>query len=102
MSKRHHVFFLQDGHTRGTVQYANDVLGLLGPDVILSHATNLTGEEIQLIASGGTRVSHNPSSVFSMNGRCPVTELIDAGAIVMMGAAAAARDRSFAMFRHMF
>ena len=102
VSTRHHVLFLQDGHTRGTVKYANDVLGLLGPDVILSHATNLTGEEIKLIASTGTRISHNPSSVFSMNGRCPVTELIDAGAIVMLGSDGVAPDRSFDMFRHMF
>jgi cytosine/adenosine deaminase-related metal-dependent hydrolase len=102
LSKRYHVLFLQDGHTRGTVQYANDVLGLLGPDVILSHATNLTGAEIKLIAATGTRISHNPSSVFSMNGRCPVTELIDAGAIVMLGSDGVAPDRSFDMFRHMF
>ena len=102
LSKRYHTLFLQDGHTRGTVQYANDVLGLLGPDVILSHATLLTDEEIKLIASTGTRVSHNPSSVFSMNGRCPVTELIDAGAIVMLGSDGVAPDRSFDMFRHMF
>ena len=102
LSKRYHTLFLQDGHTRGTVQYANDVLGLLGPDVILSHATRLTDEEIKLIAATGTRISHNPSSVFSMNGRCPVTELIDAGAIVMLGSDGVAPDRSFDMFRHMF
>jgi len=33
-ARRYHVLFLQDGHTRGTVKYANDVLDLLGPDVI--------------------------------------------------------------------
>ena len=102
LSKRCHVLFLQDGHTRGTVQYANDVLELLGPDVILSHATNLTEQEIRLIASTGTRISHNPSAVFSMLGRNPATELIDAGAIVMLGSDGAAPDRSFDMFRHMF
>jgi 5-methylthioadenosine/S-adenosylhomocysteine deaminase len=102
LSKRHHVLFLQDGHTRGTVQYANDVLDLLGPDVILSHATKLTDEEIKLVALTGTRISHNPSSVFSMNGRCPATELIEAGAIVMLGSDGVAPDRSFDMFRHMF
>ena len=102
LSRRQHVLFLQDGHTRGTVKFANDVLGLLGPDVVLSHATNLTSEEIQLIASTGTRISHNPSSIFSMNGRCPVTELIDAGAVVMLGSDGVAPDRSFDMFRHMF
>jgi len=102
LSKSYHILFLQDGHTRGTVQYANDVLGLLGPDVILSHATNLTAREVKLIASTGTGISHNPSSVFSMNGRCPVTELIDAGANVILGSDGVAPDRSFDMFRHMF
>jgi 5-methylthioadenosine/S-adenosylhomocysteine deaminase len=102
LSKRYHVLFLQDGHTRGTVKYANDVLELLGPDVILSHATNLTEQEIRLIASTGTRISHNPSAVFSMLGRNPATELIDAGAIVMLGSDGVAPDRSFDMFRHMF
>lgn len=102
LSRRQHVLFLQDGHTRGTVQYANDVLNLLGSDVILSHATNLTAEEIRLIAATGTRISHNPSSIFSMNGRCPVTELIDAGATVMLGSDGVAPDRNFDMFRHMF
>jgi len=102
LSKRYGVLFLQDGHTRGTVQFANDVLGLLGPDAIFSHATNLTGSEIALIASTGTRISHNPSAVFSMMGRNPTTELIDAGAVVMLGSDGVAPDRSFDMFRHMF
>lgn len=102
MSRRHHVFFLQDGHTRGTVKFANDVLGLLGPDAIFSHATSLTEEEIGLIASTGTRISHNPSAIFSMYGRNPTTELIDAGATVMLGSDGVAPDRSYDMFRHMF
>lgn len=102
LSRRYHVLFLQDGHTRGTVQFANDELGLLGPDAILSHATNLTDSEIKLIASTGTRISHNPSAVFSMMGRNPATELIDAGATVMLGSDGVAPDRSFDMFRHMF
>ncbi len=102
LSKRYHVFFLQDGHTRGTVKFANDVLGLLGPDAIFSHATSLTDEEIKLIASSGTRISHNPSAIFSMYGRNPTTELIDAGAIVMLGSDGVAPDRSYDMFRHMF
>lgn len=102
LSKRLGVFFLQDGHMRGTVKFANDELGLLGPDVILSHAIELTDEEIELLAKTGTRVSHNPSAIFSIMGRNPTTELIDAGAIVMLGSDGAAPDRSYDMFRHMF
>ncbi|WP_374524205.1 amidohydrolase family protein [Sphingopyxis sp.] len=102
LSKRAGVLFLQDGHTKGTVQFANDELGLLGPDAIFSHATDLTDQEIRLIASTGTRISHNPSAIFSIMGRNPTTELIDAGAIVMLGSDGAAPDRSYDMFRHMF
>jgi len=102
LSKRYHVLFMQDAHTRGTVKFAIDELGLSGPDVIFSHATNLTDEEIKLIASTETRISHNPSSVFSIMGRNPTTELIDAGAVVMLGSDGSAPDRSYDMFRHMF
>lgn len=101
MATRHGVFFVQDGHTRGTVKAAQE-LGLLGPDAIFSHATELTPEEIALVASSGTRIVHNPSAIFSIRGRNPTTELIDAGAMVMLGSDGPAPDRSYDMFRHMF
>lgn len=102
LSKQRGVFFVQDGHTRGTVKFAHEQLNLLGPDAIFSHATELTEEEIRLVASTGTRISHNPSAIFSIRGRNPTTELIDAGAIVMLGSDGPAPDRSYDMFRHMF
>jgi 5-methylthioadenosine/S-adenosylhomocysteine deaminase len=102
LSKKYGVFFIQDGHTRGTVKFAHEQLNLLGPDAIFSHATDLTEEEIKLIASTGTRISHNPSAIFSIRGRNPTTELIDAGAVVMLGSDGSAPDRSYDMFRHMF
>ncbi len=101
-SKKHQLLFAQDGHTRGTVQFANDSLGLLGPDAIFSHATELTTDEIALVARTGTRIVHNPSAIYSMRGRAPVTELLDAGATVMLGSDGVAPDRSYDMFRHMF
>lgn len=102
LSKRHGVFFVQDGHTRGTIRFANDELSLLGPDAIFSHATELTEDEIQLVARTGTRIVHNPSAIFSIRGRNPTTELLDAGAVVMLGSDGPAPDRSYDMFRHMF
>lgn len=102
LSKRHGVLFVQDGHTRGTVKFANDELGLLGPDALFSHATELTEEEIALLAQTNTRIVHNPSAIFSIRGRNPTTELIDAGVTVMLGSDGVAPDRSSDMFRHMF
>ena len=37
-----------------------------------------------------------------MLGRCPATELIDAGVTVMLGSDGVGPDRSYDMFRHMF
>jgi len=101
-SKKYGVPFTQDGHTRGTVKFAHEELGLLGPDALLSHSTDLTDEEIGILRETDARVVHNPSAVASMTARCPVPELLDAGVTVMLGSDASAPDRSFDMFRHMF
>ncbi|MBM3134123.1 MAG: amidohydrolase family protein [Chloroflexi bacterium] len=102
LTKRYGVLFTQDGHTRGTVKFAHEELGILGPDALLSHSTDLTAEEIQICKLTDTRIVHNPSAVASMVGRCPVPELLDAGVTVILGSDGTAPDRSYDMFRHMF
>ncbi len=94
------LVFTQDGHTTGSVAYANE-LGILGPNALLSHSTALTGDEIRIVAETGTHIAHNPSAIASILARCPVTELIEAGANVAIGSDATAPDRSADMFRHM-
>ncbi|MFC2169302.1 amidohydrolase family protein [Acidobacteriota bacterium] len=102
LSKKHGLLFTQDGHSRGTVKFAHEELGILGPDVLLSHSTELSAEEIQICKETNTRIVHNPSAIASMRGRCPVPELLDAGVTVMLGSDGVAPDRSYDMFRHMF
>ena len=102
ISRRHGLLFTQDGHARGTVKFAHEELGILGPDALLSHATELTDEEIQICRETNTRIVHNPSAIASIRGRCPVTELLEAGVTVMLGSDGVAPDRSYDMFRHMF
>lgn len=102
LTRKYGLLFTQDGHARGTVKYAHEKLGILGPDALLSHSTELTEEEIQICRQTGTRIVHNPSAVASMTGRCPVPELLDAGVTVMLGSDGIAPDRSYDMFRHMF
>ena len=41
--------------------------------------------EIQLVVDTGSHIAHNPSAVASIMARCPVTELITAGANVCLG-----------------
>jgi 5-methylthioadenosine/S-adenosylhomocysteine deaminase len=102
LSRKYGLLFTQDGHSRGSVKFAHETLGILGPDALLSHSTELTAEEIQICKETNTRIVHNPSAIASMTGRCPVTELLDAGVTVMLGSDGVAPDRSYDMFRHMF
>lgn len=102
LSKRYGLLFTQDGHSSGTVKWAHEQLDLLGPDVLLSHATGMTAEEIAIVASTKTKIVHNPSAVAAMRERFTLVELLDAGATVMLGSDGVAPDRSYDMFRHMF
>ncbi|GAB5374668.1 MAG: amidohydrolase family protein [Acuticoccus sp.] len=102
LSRKKGVLFHQDGHRSGSVKLAQEEFDALGPDALLSHCVDLLPEEIEMIASTGTAVAHNPSAVMSIWGRCPVPELIDAGATVAIASDGTAPDRSYDMFRHVF
>jgi 5-methylthioadenosine/S-adenosylhomocysteine deaminase len=100
LGRERSTIFTQDGHTKGSVAFAHRH-GLLGPDMLLSHATDLTVEEIRICAETGSRIAHNPSAIASVMGRCPVTELMQLGVVVALGSDGTAPDRSADMFRHM-
>ena len=100
LSKEKGTLFTQDGHCKGSIALS-DELGLLGPDAIMSHCIDLEPHEIARLAETDTRVVTNPSANFSIKGRCPVIELLDAGVTVAIGSDGTAPDRSGDMFRHM-
>ncbi|MGL5734216.1 MAG: amidohydrolase family protein [Beijerinckiaceae bacterium] len=100
LARENNLIFTQDGHARGSVDFAHSI-GILGPNALLSHATDLTDEEIQICADTGTMIAHNPSAIASVVGRCPAPELMNAGVTVALGSDATAPDRSADMFRHM-
>jgi 5-methylthioadenosine/S-adenosylhomocysteine deaminase len=101
LSRERETLFTQDGHDRGRVQIFHDHVGMLGPNVLLSHCTDLTEQEMALLRDHGTHVAHNPSAVNSIRGRCPAIELLDMGVNVVIGSDATSPDRSGDMFRHM-
>jgi cytosine/adenosine deaminase-related metal-dependent hydrolase len=101
LARQHDLLFTQDGHTRGTVEFALRELEILGPRTLLSHCTELTRAEIAACSSTDTRVAHNPSAVASVLGRCPVPELLDAGVTVAIASDGQGPDRSCDLFRHM-
>jgi 5-methylthioadenosine/S-adenosylhomocysteine deaminase len=68
-------------------------LDLLGPGFIAVHATQLTDEEIALLAECGASVVHCPESNLKLaSGFCPVAKLVEAGVNVAIGTDGAASN----------
>lgn len=85
----------------GNVEYL-DSLGLLGPDVCLTHCVHVDSAEIQRIAQTGTRVIHCPSANLKLgSGIAPVIEFLEAGVTVSLGADGAACNNRLDAFTEM-
>ena len=102
LGRRNGTLFHQDGHRSGSIDMADRMFGLLGPDALLSHSTDLTEADMDALVRTGARVVHNPSAIASVRGYCPVPALLDRGVLVVLGSDGTAPDRSTDMFRHMF
>jgi cytosine/adenosine deaminase-related metal-dependent hydrolase len=96
------TLFHQDGHRGGSIELAERMFGLMGPDAFLSHCTDLTDADIDTLRRTGASVVHNPSAIAAVRGYCPAPKMMEAGITVMIGSDATAPDRSGDMFRHMF
>lgn len=77
-------------------------LGLLNARLLAVHMTQLTDDEIKMVAESGVNVVHCPESNLKLNsGYCPVNQLILAGANVAMGTDGAASNNDLDMFSEM-
>jgi 5-methylthioadenosine/S-adenosylhomocysteine deaminase len=67
--------------------------GLLGPNLVAVHMTQLEDEEIGQIAAAGVHVVHCPQSNLKLaSGFCPVARLLEAGVNVALGTDGAASN----------
>jgi 5-methylthioadenosine/S-adenosylhomocysteine deaminase len=79
-----------------------DRLGLLGPQLVAVHMTQLEPAEIARLAETGTHVVHCPESNLKLaSGFCPVADLIDAGVNVALGTDGAASNNDLNMLGEM-
>jgi len=77
-------------------------LGLLNPNFLAVHMTQITEEEIVLCARNGVHVLHSPESNLKLaSGLCPVQALIDAGVNVALGTDGAASNNDLDMIGEM-
>lgn len=79
-----------------------EALGLLGPELVAVHMTQLEAHEIGRVAETGTHVVHCPESNLKLaSGFCPVARLLDAGINVALGTDGAASNNDLDMLAEM-
>jgi 5-methylthioadenosine/S-adenosylhomocysteine deaminase len=77
-------------------------LGLVTPALIGVHATELTADEIGLLATSSANVVHCPRSNLKLaSGLCPVARLLDAGVNVALGTDGAASNNRLDLWSEM-
>jgi 5-methylthioadenosine/S-adenosylhomocysteine deaminase len=77
-------------------------LGLVDRRLLAVHMTQLTQDEIALVAETGVTVVHCPESNLKLaSGLCPVAKLIDAGARVILGTDGPASNNDLDMWGEM-
>jgi 5-methylthioadenosine/S-adenosylhomocysteine deaminase len=79
-----------------------DRIGMTAPNLVLAHCVHLNDAEIEILRRTGTHVSHCPSSNLKLgSGIAPVTELLDRGVSVSLGADGAPCNNRLDMFTEM-
>jgi len=79
-----------------------DTLGLVAPDLVAVHMTQLTDGEIEQAARAGVQVVHCPQSNLKLaSGFCPVAKLLEAGVNVALGTDGAASNNDLDMLAEM-
>ena len=79
-----------------------DSLGVSGGHVMLAHCVHLADEEMQMLATAGTNVSHCPSSNLKLgSGIARITEMLERGISVSLGADGAPCNNRLDMFTEM-
>jgi len=77
-------------------------MGLLTPNFLAVHMTQLTDDEIATCATHGVHVLHSPESNLKLaSGLCPVQRLVDAGINVALGTDGAASNNDLDMIGEM-
>src|SRR3569832_936604 len=76
--------------------------GLLTPQLLAVHMTQLTDDEIAACARAGASVAHCPESNLKLaSGFCPVQKLVNAGVNVALGTDGAASNNDLDLFSEM-
>ena len=101
LQHRHRLLFHQDGHGRGSIELADRIYGLLGPDSFVTPAHDLTPGDIATLERLNMAVVHTPAALAELHGACPVAALLERGVPVSLGSDGAAPEHGADPFRLM-
>lgn len=77
-------------------------IGLVSPNLVAVHMTQLETDEIELLAAAGSHIVHCPESNLKLaSGFCPVGKLMNAGINVALGTDGAASNNDLDLFGEM-
>lgn len=77
-------------------------MGLLSPRLLCVHMTQLTDEEVAVVAKYGVHIAHCPTSNAKLaSGFCPVHKLVAKGVNIALGTDSAASNNKLDMFGEM-
>lgn len=86
---------------KGAVKFLKDI-GYLDENLIAFHCVSFMPEDIDMFASHGCRISHNPASNMKLaSGVAPVPEMLKAGITVGLGTDGCASNNNLDMIKEM-
>lgn len=98
---RKEVELCRKEHGKSPVAYLNQ-LGAFEAPTVAAHCVHVDGEDIDILASKGVFVSHNPGSNLKLgSGVAPLPKLLEAGVTVALGTDGAASNNNLNLFEEM-
>jgi 5-methylthioadenosine/S-adenosylhomocysteine deaminase len=98
---RDEIAMVERATGKRNIEYLRDV-GLTAPHVVLAHCVHLDDAEIEILRSTGAHVAHCPSSNLKLaSGVARVSEMLDRGVSVSLGADGAPCNNRLDMFTEM-
>ncbi len=92
---------VESRHGKRNIDYLHSI-GLTGEKLVLAHCIWLSDNEMQIVAETGTKVVHCPSSKLKLaSGIAKISELLELGANVSIGADGAPCTNNLDMFTEM-
>jgi 5-methylthioadenosine/S-adenosylhomocysteine deaminase len=98
---RDEIAMVERATGKRNIEYLRDV-GLTAPHVVLAHCVHIDDAEIEILRSTGANVAHCPSSNLKLaSGVARVSEMLDRGVSVSLGADGAPCNNRLDMFTEM-